>query len=202
MPKVSICIPTYMQVEHLRKTLDSVKEQCFTDYELIVSDDSTDDSVKNLLQEFDFKEKIKYYKNEPSLGSPANWNFSISKAAGEYIKIIHHDDHFTSKESLEKYVKFLDNNPASSFAFSGTEIDLIALKTKKTNKCSKQKLSKISKAPDILFFSNYIGAPSATIFRNGKNIIFDTQLKWLVDVDWYIQMIQDNPEIVNTTETL
>ena len=202
MPKVSICIPTYKQVEHLRKTLNSVLEQSFTDYELIVSDDSIDDSVQNLLREFDFKGKLKFFKNDSPLGSPANWNFSIKQATGEYVKILHHDDYFTSSESLKKYVKLLDNNPKASFAFSGTEIDLITLNAKKIHKCSNRKLIEISKTPDILFFSNYIGAPSATIFRNNNNIFFDEYLKWLVDIDWYIHMISNNANVVNTTETL
>jgi glycosyltransferase involved in cell wall biosynthesis len=202
MPKVSICIPTYKQVEYLRKTLNSVREQTFTDYELIVSDDSSDDSVKNLLSEFNFGSKLKYFRNSPALGSPENWNSSIRQATGEFVKILHHDDFFTSKESLAKFVKLLNTDQKSSFAFSGTEIDLIAYKTKKTHKCSNAKLAEIKKTPDVLFFSNYIGAPSAVIFRNNKTIFFDNKLKWLVDIDWYIQMIQSNPAIVNTTETL
>ena len=202
MPKVSICIPTYKQVEYLRKTLSSLKEQTFIDYELIVSDDSADDSVFNLLQEFDFKGKLKYFKNSPALGSPANWNFAITQATGEYIKILHHDDFFTSSESLAKYVKLLDQNPSSSFAFSGSEIELLSLKMKKVHRCSAKKMQKMVASPEILFFSNYIGAPSATIFRNSKEILFDVHLKWLVDVDWYIQMIRNNSKIVRTPEAL
>ena len=83
MPKVSICIPTYKQVDYLRKTLDSVLLQDFHDYELIISDDSSDDSVENLLREFDFKGKLNYFRNSVALGSPANWNYSIKQAKGE-----------------------------------------------------------------------------------------------------------------------
>src|SRR3989344_6387452 len=100
MVKVSICIPTYKQVDYLRKTLNSVLVQDFHDYELIITDDSSDDSVKNLLKEFDFKGKLKYYHNKIALGSPANWNYSLKQATGEYIKILHHDDFFTADNSL------------------------------------------------------------------------------------------------------
>lgn len=202
MPKVSICIPAYNQVEHLRKTLRSVFEQTFSDYEVIISDDSTDDAVKNLLKEFNFKNKLKYFRNSPSLGSPGNWNASILKANGEFIKILHHDDFFTSPESLGKFVSLLENNPNSSFAFSGTEINLLKLNTKKLHKCSDKKLLEIKSSPEILFFSNYIGAPSATIFRKKDFILFDIKMKWLVDVDWYIRMIENNKNIVHTKEAL
>ena len=202
MPKVSICIPTYKQVEHLRKTLCSVLEQDFTDYELIVSDDSSDDSVKNLLEEFDFKGKLNYFHNSPALGSPANWNFAMSKAVGDYIKILHHDDYFTSSLSLKKFVKLLDNDPYASFAFSATTISLLALNTRKTHRCSSGQLKRIVNHPDALFFVNYIGAPSATIVRNNKKRSFDTNLKWLVDIDWYYQLITNNAHVVNTSEEL
>ena len=202
MPKVSICIPTYKQVDHLRKTLNSVLAQDFHDYELIVTDDSSDDSVENLLKEFDFKGKLKYYRNKVALGSPANWNYSLKQSTGEYVKILHHDDFFTSENSLSKFVKFLDDNPASSFAFSGTVIDLIALKTKKIHSCSNKQFSKMIEQPDRLFFSNYIGAPSATIIRNDKPVLFDETMKWLVDVDWYMQLIYQNSNVIFTKEPL
>lgn len=202
MPKVSICIPTYKQVDYLRKTLNSVLVQDFHDYELIITDDSSDDSVENLLKGFDFKGKLKYYRNKIALGSPANWNFSLKQATGEYIKILHHDDFFTSENSLRKFVQFLDNNPSASFAFSGTVIDLIALKTKKIHSCSNRQFSKMIASPDRLFFANYIGAPSATIIRNDKSVLFDESMKWLVDVDWYMQLIFKNPNVVFSKEPL
>lgn len=202
MPKVSICIPAYNQVEYLRKTLRSVIEQTFTDYEVIISDDSTDNAVENLLKEFNFKNKLTYFRNAPALGSPANWNASILKAKGEFIKILHHDDFFIGPESLRKFVGLLENNPKASFAFSGTEINLLKLKTKKLHTCSDKKLSAIKRSPEMLFFANYIGAPSATIFRKKDLILFDIKMKWLVDVDWYIQMIKNNSHIVHTKEAL
>lgn len=202
MPKVSICIPTYKQVEYLRKTLDSVLSQNFHDYELIVSDDSKDDSVEKLLQEFDFKGKLKYFKNTVALGSPANWNHAMKHANGEYIKILHHDDFFTSENSLIKFVQLLDENPNTSFAFSSTVIDLVLLKTKKIHRCSHRQFAKMIRQPDRLFFSNYIGAPSATIIRKNSLLRFDESLKWLVDVDWYMQMIYQNPNVIFSKEPL
>jgi glycosyltransferase involved in cell wall biosynthesis len=201
MPKVSICIPTYKQVEFLRKTLKSLLEQSFEDYEIIISDDSSDDAVKKLLDTFNFNGKLRYFRNSPALGSPVNWNFSLSQATGEYIKILHHDDFFTTAQSLDKFVKLLDNNPDAAFAFSGTEIELLALKIKKNHYCSESQFRKMIKNPDCLFFSNYIGAPSAVIFRNTRKLLFDTKLKWLVDVDWYIQWTMHS-KIVYTKEAL
>lgn len=202
MPKVSICIPTYKQVEFLRKTLQSVLNQDYLDYEIIITDDTKDDAVERLLQEFDFKGKLNYIHNPQSLGSPANWNRSMQLATGEYIKILHHDDFFTSEHSLRKYVKMLDDNPSAAMAFSGTVVDLLLLKTKKIHSCSNKQFSKLKEQPDRLFFANYIGAPSATIIRKEHLVLFDESMKWLVDVDWYMQLIFNTPNVQFTKEAL
>lgn len=201
-PEVSICIPTYRQVEFLRKTLNSILEQDYIDYEIIVSDDSPDGSVKKLLSDFDFSNKLRYFKNTPSLGTPANWNHAISKVQGKYIKLLHHDDFFTSAESLGKFVKLLDSNSRASFAFSGTEVLLLSLNSKKNHWCSERQLKKIINSPQELFFANRIGSPSATIVRKSNNVLYDNNLKWLVDIDYYIQLLKQNPNVARTTETL
>jgi glycosyltransferase involved in cell wall biosynthesis len=200
--KVSVCIPAYMQVEFLRKTLHAICEQSFTDYELIISDDSIDNSVQNLLSEFNFGKKLLYFQNKPSLGTPSNWNYAQSKASGKYIKLVHHDDFFTSQESLAKYVKLLDDNPSADFGFSATEVWSIASDMKRKHECTLEQFEQIRNHPDSLFLGNRIGSPSATIYKNGSKIVYDEAMKWLVDIDYYIQRIKVNPQIVFTSEAL
>jgi glycosyltransferase involved in cell wall biosynthesis len=202
MPKVSICIPAYKQVDYLREALLSIQEQTFTDFEIVLTDDSPDNAVYDLLKEFDFKGKLNYHKNSPALGSPANWNYGLNVAKGEYIKILHHDDFFATSDSLQKFVDLLDKNPQSDFAFSGSLIDLLMLKTEGRNLCTDAQLKKIIAQPESLFYANKIGAPSATIIRNGNEILFDEDMKWLVDIDWYISLIQQNKNVVHTKEYL
>ncbi len=117
---VSICIPAYNQTVYLRKVLNSIIEQDFNDYEIIITDDTPDDSIKKLIDEFDFQGRLKYFKNHSALGTPENWNEAIRKAGGEYIKIMHHDDFFTYNHSLAEFVKMLDENPECDFAFSSS----------------------------------------------------------------------------------
>ena len=90
-PFISICIPAYKRVGYLKRLLDSITIQSYKSFEIIVSDDSDDESVYQLLQTFAGKLDIQYFKNHPPLGTPANWNFAISKARGEWIKLIHDD---------------------------------------------------------------------------------------------------------------
>ena len=61
-PKVSICIPVYKQVECLHRALNSIRDQTFQDYEIIVTDDTPDDSIKNMMENFNFGNRLKYFK--------------------------------------------------------------------------------------------------------------------------------------------
>jgi glycosyltransferase involved in cell wall biosynthesis len=201
-PKVSICIPTYKQVEFLKKTLDSILMQSYQDYEIIISDDSPDSSVQRLLDQYNLGPRLKFFKNENPLGSPANWNESIRRAGGEYIKILHHDDWFTFPYSLEEYVKLLDENPNIDFAFSATNVFHADTLKERIHCTSIDHWEKIRKDANILFFGNLIGGPSITIYRRGLNEQYDNKMKWLVDIEFYIRAIKKNPNIAFTSKPL
>ena len=200
MPKVSICIPAYNQVQHLKKTIDSVIVQNYKDYELIVTDDSSTTIVADFIKNNYPSHHIKYYKNTVALGTPENWNESIRKATGEYIKILHHDDWLATAASLGKYVSLLDDNPQADFAFSATE-------AKSANGdwdhiLKKKELNSIKENPLVLYTNNLIGAPSTGIFRKDLNVWYDPKLKWLVDIDFYIRALNANTNIAYTKEML
>jgi glycosyltransferase involved in cell wall biosynthesis len=201
IPKVSICIPAYNQTKYLKRVLDSVFEQTFTDFELIVSDDSTTTEVKQLIDTYKSQAlTILYHHHSAALGSPENWNFAIRQAKGAYIKIMHHDDWFTTPTSLVKFVELLEKND-TDFAFSGAIVNN-ENGTIYNHKINTQQFLTIKNNPVSLFPANLIGAPSAVIFKNKFNIQFDTKLKWIVDVEFYYRLLQQNCKITFTEETL
>jgi glycosyltransferase involved in cell wall biosynthesis len=198
---VSICIPTYNNLKLFQRCLSSVQQQDFTDYEIIVSDDSTNDEIEKYLLTIELK-NIKYTRNTPSLGSPLNWNKAMEMASGDYIKILHHDDYFSDKNSLSKFVNAFTKNPEVAFVFSET---LIAFKKQNlffVNKANNSQLRRLSNEPEFLFFRNIIGAPSVTMFRKDKNLVFDSKYKWLVDVAFYIKYLKKYPKYLCIRESL
>lgn len=202
MPKVSICIPAYNQTQYLKKTLQSILIQSYQDYEVIITDDTPSTLISDLIREYDFKGKLKYYHNVSPLGSPQNWNFCISKAQGEYIKILHHDDWFTSHDSLAKFVKIFDDNPQIVFAFSSSQALYEDEKKNFTHTIIDEQLFEIQSNPFLLFLGNKIGGPSAIIFRKESGIFFDQKLKWLVDIDFYISSLVKYNEVKYISDTL
>lgn len=206
MVTVSICVPAYNNEPSLKRLLESIKRQNYTDYELIVTDDSTDEKVRRLIGQYP-ELSIKYYKNHHGLGPTANTNLAVSKAEGKYIKIMHHDDEFSGPDSLNKMTAMLEDNPHAALAFCGTnentydaEGNLIKEKSF-TRAISDWERDLLDHDYRNLFLVNMIGAPSATIFKN-EGMYLDEELKWLVDVDFYIRLLQKNFHYIDCTEPL
>lgn len=201
-PKVSICVPAYRQVHYLEKTLLSIQEQTFKDYELIITDDSPDNAVAELLRTFNFDGKLRYYHNPVALGSPENWNEAIRHATGDYIKIMHHDDRFSHPGSLAEFVNLLSQNAHADLAFAASLVECASGGKTLVHRLNKKQIANLSIAPERLFLGNLVGAPSATIYKRTLNIEYDARMQWLVDIDFYIQVLRANPNFVYSPEAL
>lgn len=187
-PEVSICIATYNSKDMLRRLLKSIEIQTFKDYEVIVCDDSDNNESELICKRII---GVKYYHNEIRLGATPNNNRAISLAKGKYVKVMHHDDYFTDKNSLQQYVDlFNDSKFHGNFVFSGrydeqSDGSLLACHT------SKFDLYRIRKNWKNILFGAVIGAPSVTMWRNqiDKPFLFDSNIAWFVDLESYCRML-------------
>ncbi|MBL7921772.1 MAG: glycosyltransferase family 2 protein [Bacteroidia bacterium] len=198
---VSICIPAYKQPLLLKKAIDSVLMQTYTNYEIIVSDDTPDDSVKKIVEAYN-EPKPRYFKNKIALGSPENWNNAVKQAKGNYIKILHHDDYFTNKESLQKFVTALESDAKIDFAFSYSDIYFKKTNEHYLHKQTNAQLKRLKAQPEFLFFRNCVGAPSAVIFKKNESLSFNKNYKWLVDVEFYIAYLKKHKHFLCIPEAL
>lgn len=195
MPLISICIPAYKNPGYLKRLLDSISIQVFKDFEVILTDDSPDDSVSVILEQYSNTFPIQYFKNNIALGTPANWNFAISKATGEWIKIMHHDDWFPSEQSLENFAVAAQNNNGNNFIFSGfTEIK--SRGGRKEYLISNTEQISLKKSALNLFRQNFIGHPSTTLIKNNRKTWYDANTKWVVDFEFYIRCLEETGFIV------
>jgi glycosyltransferase involved in cell wall biosynthesis len=200
MPLISICIPAYKRINYLKRLLSSIEIQNFKNYEVIISDDSNDNSVEELLKEFNGKFEIRYFKNEKALGTPSNWNHAISKATGEWIKLMHDDDWFSNEYSLEKFASITKNGHPFIFSAYSNKIEL----TNSTEMMffNEKLKNSILKNPLLLLAKNIIGPPSVTLYHNNIKDKYDERLKWRVDIEYYIRNISKGVDIVYINEPL
>lgn len=115
---VSVGVPTYNRPDLLRRALEIITNQTYSNLEIIVSDNaSTDLRVKEIVDEFASHDpRITYYRQENNVGVLANADFVLRKSQGEYFAWFSDDD-WRSPEFIEILVGELENNREVNFAF-------------------------------------------------------------------------------------
>ena len=192
---ISIAIPTYDSngegAEFIRFSLDQIEKQSFKDLEVIISDDSNNDNVEKLVNEYSDILDIKYYKSEDialsdrpyNKGMTPNINRAISKCTKSIVQILFQDDFFRTKNTLKSIYDFYENNNhewAASWFYE----------TKDGKTASRTAIPQYTER--IYLGENTMSSPSIVSFRNKESfddhIFFDESLVMLMDCDWYKRM--------------
>lgn len=117
-PRVSIGIPVYNGENFIQETLESLLNQTFDDFELIICDNASSDRTEEICRDYAARDgRIRYYRNDENLGAAKNYNLTFELARGEYFKWAAHDDLYAG-EFLEKCVEILDNHPGVILCYS------------------------------------------------------------------------------------
>ena len=174
---ISICIPTYemkgLGVEYLEYSFNILYSQTYTNFEIIISDHSILNSIKDLCEQWSQILNIQYFKNEYKRGiSSANINNAIKHANGDIIKILFQDDFLYDEYSLEKQLECFKGNwmVTACCHYNGKEI-------------YKPYYPKYH--DNIQYGENTISSPSVLMFKNKDVLEFDENLIWLMDTDYY-----------------
>ena len=121
MPKVSVIMPTYNAQEYLRESLESVLNQTFEDFELLIIDDGSTDKTIEIINSYQDK-RIKIIQGDKK-GISSALNKGIENASGKYIARMDADD-ICAPNRFENQVKYLDNTP--EIGMSVTWVDIIS----------------------------------------------------------------------------
>lgn len=199
-PLVSVCIPTYKNPELLNRCLKSIFEQSYSNFELIITDDSPDDAVAEVVKNYE-DSRIKYIKNTTPLGSPENWNEGLRQAKGDYIKIMHHDDWFAVPDALQAY---MDEALKSGSDFICANCYNVGPNSKKKHNILNRFKKKWAQDRSLILYANYLGNPSTILFKRPVNdpIFYDKKSIWFVDVLFYYEYTQLHPRISYVNEFL
>ncbi|MBP1222149.1 glycosyltransferase family 2 protein [Flavobacterium sp. 1355] len=191
---VSIIIPTYNTEKFIRTTLQSVQNQTYQNWEMILVDDASTDRTVSVIEEFEKNDdRIKLFKLEKNSGNGFARNIALEKATGKYIAYLDADDLWFPNK-LEKQIGFLKaNNLHFTFSF----YDCI---DEEGNSLNRRVKAPISLTYDQLFFCNYVGNLTAIYDADyfGKIILEATQKRqdwrlWLTILK-QIQVTKPVPE--------
>ena len=117
---VSIIMPSYNTASYIKDTIQSVLNQTYTNWELIIVDDCSTDNTDEVLSEIHDK-RIRYFKNEKNSGAAISRNKALREARGQWVAYLDSDDIWMPKK-LEKQISFMEKN---GYAFSYTNYEEI-----------------------------------------------------------------------------
>jgi glycosyltransferase involved in cell wall biosynthesis len=108
-PLVSICSQVLNQKDWLKEMLQSVVDQTYPNWELLIVDDGSTEDIKSVIESFNDK-RIKYYRFDERKGIPFGTNHAIKQAQGKYICLMAADEIYW-KDKLKEQVAYLEANP-------------------------------------------------------------------------------------------
>ena len=122
-PKVSIGLPVYNGEDYLAAALNSIAQQDFEDYELIISDNASTDSTEAICHDHVAKDpRIQYYRNETNIGASGNYNRVFELARGPFFKWASHDDECHPSLVRRCLEVFEQSPPTTVLVFTKAEI--------------------------------------------------------------------------------
>nr|WP_294899522.1 glycosyltransferase family 2 protein [uncultured Pedobacter sp.] len=215
-PKVSVIIPNFNHACYLKQRIDSVLNQSFKDFEVIILDDCSTDDSKQVIEAYRNHEKVKHIiLNDANSGSTfKQWKKGMSIAQGEYIWIAESDD-YCDLNFLKVAIKSLEKNCADLFFAKSIRVNEkgeyidelewwyrdLGIERWNKNYCNtaNQELA------DFLALKNTIVNASAVVFKN--NCFLENNLEAIANYrfcgDWLFWMLflQKNKSLCYSVET-
>jgi len=175
----------------LKQSFDILTNQTLKDFDVVISDHSKNNLIENLCAEYKDKLKMHYYKNPQNIGnSSANINNAIKKASGKLIKILFQDDFLFHEKALEEIARNFniekDEWLVTACIHSKDGVNFFRPFFPKYNRL-------------IHLGKNTISSPSVLTIRNESPLLFDENLIWLMDCDYYKKCYNKfgKPKILN-----
>lgn len=117
---VSIIMPSFNTAPYIKETIQSVLNQTYTNWELIIVDDCSTDNTDEIVASINDK-RIKYFHNEKNSGAAVSRNSALREAKGRWIAFLDSDDLWMPNK-LEKQIAFMEKN---NYVFSYTNYEEI-----------------------------------------------------------------------------
>jgi glycosyltransferase involved in cell wall biosynthesis len=117
-PQFSVIIPTFNRADLLPRAIQSVLNQSFGDFELLIVDDHSPDNTKSVVESFSDR-RVRYVYHEDNKGAPATRNTGIAYAKGEYIAFLDDDDEYLPQFLLEMHQIFNGSPESIGFSWGG-----------------------------------------------------------------------------------
>ena len=193
-PDISVVMTAYNEEQYIADAIDSVLNQKFDDFELIIIDDNSTDGTSEIVREYSQRcEKIKLIINKQNQGQSISRNKALNSSRGNYIAVMDADD-ISAENRLKLQYEFLENNPDVFLCGSSCiKITKDGEEIGETNVPSNPQ----RKLPE----KNVIIHPSI-MFRNNGQVEYRDKFEYSQDYDLHLRLISDGKKLVNIEKPL
>lgn len=175
--RVSVVLCTYNGEKYIKEQIDSILNQSYPIYELVVQDDASNDSTINILAEYRFNPKVKIYRNTKALGFNANFLSAILKTTGDYIACSDQDD-IWKVNKIEDLVNNIGDNMLifhDSILFTASITQSLGMRNLPNQNLHETYLLLKPYIPGHqCFFSNKIIPELKRLFKEEPNLSYDS----------------------------
>lgn len=205
-PLVSVCIPSYNGAAFIGQTIQSVLNQTFTNFELIVCDDFSNDETVSVVKGF-HDARIRVVQNERNLGLAGNWNKILSLELGKYVKLLCEDD-LLHPDCLSRQVQVLENSAYSGVVLTFCDRDVIndrdevVLASRKRGKSPGLRDGVELIRASIRVGTNLIGEPVVALFRREaikSSVMCNPANAFLSDLNLWAELLRSGDAFFDPT---
>ena len=187
--EISCVIPAYENLDLVARCLTSVLAQEHVAFEIVVSDDSASEVVRDFVATLTRPPPEVRYVAGPRSGNPvANWNLGLAQARGEFSVLVHHDEFLVDPRYFRRAVDALRASGAAAVVGATTVVGI----TRESRFGLVSRIARLVGRPAwLLLVANWLGPTAALVFRRGP--LFDETLKGIVDVEFYRRVMAAGP---------
>jgi len=185
-PFFSVVIPTFNRAEFLREAIQSVLNQTFENYEVIVVDDHSTDNTKEVAAAFKDK-RINYVPNDRGIGGAGTRNTGIFRARGEWVAFLDDDDVWLPQKLQLQFNKIKEVNDTVGLIYGG----YATYDFDRKQEISVRVPEKEGWIQQELLYKNYIGTYSTVVIQS--NLLkmvsgLDERFKGMQDMELYVRI--------------
>ena len=193
LPAISVCIPTYNGAKYIAQTIESILNQTFTDFEIIVSDDGSSDNTLEIVGSFN-DPRIVRIDRLSKVGAEANWNNAVATASASLVKLVCQDD-LLYPQCLEVEVQTMSKSENQDVSFCFHLRDFVTPNSRKlrSHRVGYSNLQKYSKTEILTKVvrsgGNPIGEPMAVTMRKlSLNSAGKFRGDYVIDLDMWSKL--------------
>jgi len=202
-PLVSVCVPSFNNERFIAATLESVLNQTYSNFEILITDDCSTDRTVSIIREFS-DPRIRLVQNEVNLGIAENWRTALSAATGKYVKLLCGDD-LIYPDCLRRQVQILEEkfNSGMVLTICGREIinarGEVILRSRPRLRKGRMPGGKLIRNC-VRCGTNFIGEPGVGLYRReaaDPSVAFDLGNPYMVDMDLWAELLKRGDAFVD-----